>query len=196
MKHFKTPRDAEKQYFPPAEPSPVQPPTTSDVQAQMVQPPSTSDAQVQTECSQNEHTTGTQTEPTDIGQLIGCVFKDLPAGAQCEVVSKLFSEYAFASRTISVPDDFPRLSVNTMAHLKQSGHSNVLYNLAKGIGMLREDGSDSRFPTKRMPMGLLEHSANFFVADQMRKVRFVDSCFNMVICWIAKIYRDPHFKFP
>ena len=47
---------------------------------------------------------------------------------------------------------------------------NVLYNLAKGLGTPRLDGSDSRFPAKRMPMGLVEYATNFFVADKMQQV--------------------------
>ena len=58
-----------------------------------------------------------------------------------------------------------------MAQLKRSERTNVLYKLAKGIGTPREDGSDSRLPTRRMPMGLVEHIANFFVAEEMCKVR-------------------------
>ena len=43
-----------------------------------------------------------------------------------------------------------------MANLRHNARSNVLYNLAKGMGTPRADGSDSRFPVKRMPMGLIE----------------------------------------
>ena len=41
-----------------------------------------------------------------------------------------------------------------------------MYNLAKGLGTQRADQSDSRFPTKRMPMGLIECFAN----DDVQKV--------------------------
>ena len=57
-----------------------------------------------------------------------------------------------------------------MAQLKHNERSNVLYNLAKGLGTPRLDGSDSRFPAKRMPMGLVEYATNFFVADKMQQV--------------------------
>jgi hypothetical protein len=43
----------------------------------------------------------------------------------------------------------------------------VLYSLAKGIGTMREDQSDSKFSTKRMPLGLMEYIANFFVAQNL-----------------------------
>ena len=52
-----------------------------------------------------------------------------------------------------------------------SVRTNVVYYLANSIATPREDGSDSRLPTKQMPMGLIEHIANFFSAEEMRKVR-------------------------
>ena len=45
-------------------------------------------------------------------------------------------------------------------HLKSCGRSNVLYNMAKAIGTMREDQGDSLLPAKRMPMGLIEHCVN------------------------------------
>ena len=71
---------------------------------------------------------------------------------------------------LEVPNDFIILATKTMIHLKGSKRSNVLYNIAKGFGEMREDQSDSRFPTDRMPMGLLEYMAGFFAVDKMRKV--------------------------
>jgi len=49
-----------------------------------------------------------------------------------------------------------------MAQLSDNGRTNVLYNLPKGMGTLRHDMKDSRFPIKRMPMGLEEYTAQFF----------------------------------
>ena len=40
--------------------------------------------------------------------------------------------------------------------------------MAKTIGTIREDGSDSRFPVKRMSMGLVEYIASFFAADNLQ----------------------------
>jgi len=42
-----------------------------------------------------------------------------------------------------------------------------MYNLTKGLGTQRADGSDSRFPTKCMPMGLIEYEAEFFANDNV-----------------------------
>ncbi len=51
--------------------------------------------------------------------------------------------------------------------------SNVLYNLAKGVGTNRMDESESRFPVTWMPMGLVEYTTNFFVADDLNAVCLV-----------------------
>ncbi len=59
-------------------------------------------------------------------------------------------------RSLTVPEDFLSLTAKAMAQLKRSERSNVLYNLAKGIGTPRDDGSDSRLPTRHMPMGLVD----------------------------------------
>jgi len=69
-----------------------------------------------------------------------------------------------------VPDDFIELTVSGMNHLKECGRSNVIYSLAKGLGRMRPDQSDSLLPARRMPMGLIEHCINFFSVDSIKKV--------------------------
>lgn len=58
-----------------------------------------------------------------------------------------------------------------MLHLQRAKRSNVLYNIAKGCGELRNDQSDTQFPTSRMQIGLLEYMAGLFASDEMRNVR-------------------------
>lgn len=57
-----------------------------------------------------------------------------------------------------------------MANLRSSRQTNVLYNLVKGIGTPRDDGNGSRFPTDRMPMGLVEYTASFYLSDNVNQV--------------------------
>ena len=64
---------------------------------------------------------------------------------------------------IDVSEDFVSYASNAMSQLRHSRRTNVLYSLAKGIETLREDNSDSRLPTKRMPMGLIEYTASFLL---------------------------------
>ena len=71
---------------------------------------------------------------------------------------------------VEVPNDFIELAVKAMIHLKENHRSNVLYNLVKGLGVMRQDKSDTRFPMIVMPMGLLEYMVNFYNAEEMRKV--------------------------
>jgi len=68
---------------------------------------------------------------------------------------------------VSVPDDF--LSHASNAMVNNSRRTNVLYNLAKEIGSLKVDGTP-RFPTDRMPMGLIEYVASFNVCDDINQV--------------------------
>ncbi len=60
-----------------------------------------------------------------------------------------------------------------MSKLKAGNRSNVLYNLAKGVGTNRMDESESIFPVTRMPMGLVEYTTNFFVAYDLNVVCLV-----------------------
>ena len=45
-----------------------------------------------------------------------------------------------------------------------------MYGVAKAVGRMCPDDSDSRLPAKRMPMGLLEYMLNFFNADSYSQV--------------------------
>ena len=81
--------------------------------------------------------------------------------------------YSSDNYHIAIPNDFLCLAVKAMHRLKNVGRTNVLYSIAKGIGTPREDGDDSRLPTKRMPMGLLEYTANFFAASTMQQVNII-----------------------
>ena len=92
----------------------------------------------------------------------------------------MFAVFVKKASRISVPDDFLVLAANAMVHLRHSGRSNVLYQLAKGLGTMRADESDSRFPAKWMPMGLVEYAADFFAADSLQSVRKVCSNSNFI----------------
>ena len=85
-----------------------------------------------------------------------------------------------------MPDGYLEYSANAMANLRHNSRSNVLYNLAKGLGTLRADGSDSRFPVKRMPMGLIEYLASFFSCDNLQSVStYVNMCLYIQIVTFA-----------
>lgn len=89
--------------------------------------------------------------------------------SQLQVMSNMFSTFISTKFGISVSGNLV-YSVNAMVHLKHNAHSNVLDNLAKGLGISREDGSDSRFLAKRIPMGLMEYATSFFASDNLQLV--------------------------
>ena len=151
-KQYKTPKDAERFYI-----GELQHDTTA------------------TECrdspgqhnvtSQNNNSRSSHSTQSDVLKLpaFQYLFSQLQGGAQLQILSALFSAVIQQQLNISVPDDFIVLAAKAMERLQQSGRSNVLYKLAKGFGTMREDQSDSRFPTKKMPMGLVEYTADFLL---------------------------------
>ncbi len=88
-------------------------------------------------------------------------------------MSVAFSKYCKEKLNTELGEDFLELSASAMSKLKAGNRSNVLYNLAKGVGTNRMDESESRFPVTRMPMGLVEYTTNFFVADDLNAVCLV-----------------------
>ena len=71
---------------------------------------------------------------------------------------------------VDVPPDFLSLSLNAMRQLANSGRINIVYGMCKGLGTMREDGSDSVFPAKMLISGLLEYSVDFFNAGDAQNV--------------------------
>ena len=57
-----------------------------------------------------------------------------------------------------------------MERLKQCGRSNVIYNLAKELGTMRNNQTDSCFPVNKMSMGLIEYTCNFFVSETLEQI--------------------------
>ena len=119
----------------------------------------------------------TQTDDMDMTTIVHCYDK-LSADSKLEILSKLFTSYMLSNFSLLVPDDFLSCSAKAMSKLKSSGQTNVLYNLAKGIGTPRVDNNGSRFPTDRMPVGLVEYTASFYSCDDLQKVFCI-----LVICY-------------
>jgi len=114
-------------------------------------------------------TTATQTNSEE-ASLVEYALNQLPTESQLSALSKLFSAYLRDQFSLTVPDDFLKNAASAMLRLSDGGRTNVLYNLAKGIGTMRPDQSDSRFPIKQMPLGLVEYAAHFFAADNLQQV--------------------------
>ena len=71
---------------------------------------------------------------------------------------------------MTMPEDFLEQVIMGLKNLRSNKRSNIIYSLTKGIATLRQDGSDTLFPLKRMPAGLVEYTVNFFVASSTQKV--------------------------
>ena len=113
---------------------------------------------------------GVQTDPIDSSLLLD-ILNMVPIDSQLPLLSEVFSAYLLTVFKLSVPNYFLHLAASAMLQLANNGRTNVLYNLAKGIGTLRQDEEDTRFPVKRMPMGLVEYTAQFFASDNLQQVR-------------------------
>ena len=72
----------------------------------------------------------------------------VPASLQISQMSCQFSSILKDEYRLNVPQYYLELSVQAMLHLKECDRSNILYSLAKGLGTLRPDGSDSKIPAK------------------------------------------------
>ena len=88
---------------------------------------------------------------------------------QCSVLSLPYADLANSKHSLKIPNHYLQLSMHAFKHLKENGRANVLYKFAKAIGEVRSDGSDTKLPCKQMPMGLLEHIANFLLLSLIRR---------------------------
>ena len=109
----------------------------------------------------------------------------MPTEDQLRLAGEVYSMY-LSKEDVSVPEDFLKLVAQGMVQLQNAGRSNILYSLAKGLGTMRPDGSDSIFPSRQLVTGLVEHCANFFAASFSEQVsiiavRFV-ILFYLLIC--------------
>ena len=82
------------------------------------------------------------------------------------MLSKMFTQL-MAERGVVVLHDFLLKCAVGMERCAVAGRSNILYNLAKDLGTLQIDGSDSLIPCKRMPIGLMEFVSSFFITFEV-----------------------------
>lgn len=123
--------------------------------------------------------TETHSSPASPTDLCRQALLPLQANEQLRVLTNLFSEVARLQHSFpTVAPDFLGLVASGMQRLHTEGRSNTLYLLARALGTLRSDGSDSLLPVKRMPMGLIEYTVAFFAASCEQKVQPFIVCFN------------------
>ena len=58
--------------------------------------------------------------------------------------------------------------------------------MSQALGTKTSDLSDSLLPAKRMPMGLIEHSINFFIAEHINEVKHkhILACLSVCVAYI------------
>ncbi len=100
------------------------------------------------------------------------ILTKLDPAKQMQIISELFSLLVGQSLIPVPPPDFLELVILGMKRLHSNGRSNVIYLLAKAIGTMRPQGTDSLLPISRMPMGLLDYVVNFYTASSINKVYF------------------------
>lgn len=74
-------------------------------------------------------------------------------GMELEILSSKYASICQKCFGLEVPNDFLVYAGAAMIHLTKNNRSNVLYNLAKGLGTLRED--KKCFQPKEYPWDLL-----------------------------------------
>ena len=114
--------------------------------------------------------TQTDDTPSIIDSMLSLMMA-LPEEEKYVVVNRMVQVLAArVNPAASVPDDFIKLSLRAMERLKLLGRENTIYGLVRGLGIMREDGSDSRLPAMKMPMGLLEYVVSFYQSESINKV--------------------------
>jgi len=73
--------------------------------------------------------------------------------------------------TYFVPRDLLPLLLSGMRHLHQKEKDNVIYNLCKCLGQMKQDGSSARLNVDKMPFGLLAYNCKFFASDDASNLR-------------------------
>lgn len=159
-KQFQCPADAEKHFLGKDE--------TPDI---------TMDTLQSAQISQEEMSTQTELSLLQPANRVLELLQATSKEEQLQVISHLFCKITQVHYGVCISPDFLQLSLSASKHLQQNKRTNVVYGLAKAIGRMSPNGTDSRLPVKRMPMGLLEFMVNFFNADTYNEVRIYISIY-------------------
>jgi hypothetical protein len=87
-----------------------------------------------------------------------------------EISDLIFGEL-LRRKSVDIPgSDFIKLSVSAMENLQEKKKSNVVYKLAKIVGVKRSDSDECLLPLSRMPWGLLQYQIDFFACKHINEV--------------------------
>ena len=133
-------------------------------------PPGFQNSSTQTEQISNDKGVNTDESMNYSLELLQKCFQQLPGQEQTKLQDSFFSITCKSRGVAVVPHGFIEYSICSMQHLQQKGKSNVVASAAYVFGNMRPDRSDSRFPTDRMPFGLIDYCFNYFRADSLNEV--------------------------
>lgn len=157
-KQFPTPGDAERHFF------------GMSFDEETATEFSVASTQTYQQASSAETQTYQPASSTEKSSQTTSLAKSLDPSQELQIIADMFKTYAAIHYGLIVPVDFLQLYLNASVHLKKCQRSDVVYHLVKGVAQMRPDGTDSRFPAKKMPMGLLEYMVKFFNSDNLKQV--------------------------
>ena len=91
-----------------------------------------------------------------------------------------------------VPIDFLELCCKSFRVLKDNKKDNILYHLATGLGLQREDGTGLRLPIHRMPFGMLSYNIHYFSNKTVNRIKADHDYME----WEATMYAEPSTLVP
>lgn len=109
-----------------------------------------------------DSSTQTNTVSSDVLVQMKALLSALPEEEQALTKS-------IAPPEVNLPPDFVEQALACMKNLAVAGRFNILAGLSKALGTKRPDGS-CRMPVSKMPVGLLEYTASFFLSDSFQQV--------------------------
>ena len=112
-----------------------------------------------------DSSTQTDSYASDTTSKIKHLLASLPHRDQVAAVSELVQ--SLAQPGVKIPPEFVANSLMCMRNLKLAGRSNIFAGLAKAIGTMRPDGSDTLMPVSHMPVGLIEYAISFFTSNSV-----------------------------
>lgn len=115
-----------------------------------------------------------QSSTIQVGDVVNdmkALLRMLSQADQSAVLCELFK--SLVEPDVPVPDSFVSDAIACMVRCHRSGRLNVLALLAKALGTMRSDGTDSLMPVSRMPVGLIEYIVSFFSAETMYQVCYL-----------------------
>lgn len=123
------------------------------------------------------HANSTNHETYNHGDTIAKVIKLLTlmtSRMRGDLIQNLFWQFMFLELDHDfrafIPSDFIKLCCKGIDVLHSNGKENVLYYLARGLGMSRKDGSGPRLPIDKMPFGLLSYNIRYFAMDTVNNI--------------------------